>query len=278
MELTGVSQPTIPPVYIVSGGVGSSGEQLVLTVLAQFPDFLVPVITVGNIRQVEQIGEVVTRAAKTGGTIVHTLVEDHLRNTLVQEALDQGVVAIDLMGPLLSRLAETLNEQPLGQPGLYRQLNLVYFERVAAIDFALAYDDGRNSQGWPLAEIVLVGVSRVGKTPLSMYLSVLGWKVANIPLISGMSPKPELFRLDCRRVIGLHLDPDQLLIHRQQRQRQLGAPGPSTYADPATIMEEVKAARRVFKQGGFSVVDVTHKPIETSADEIIRLITRQLQV
>ena len=121
---------------------------------------------------------------------------------------------------------------------------------------------------------MLVGVSRVGKTPLSMYLSVLGWKVANILLVPGMPPKPERFQLDRRRVIGLHLEPDQLLIHRR---RQLGAPEPSAYADPAAFLEEVEAAKRVFKQGDFSVVDVTHKPIETSADEIIRLITRQLQ-
>jgi regulator of PEP synthase PpsR (kinase-PPPase family) len=277
MDLTGDSQPAIPSIYIVSGGVGASGEQLVLTVLAQFQDAHVPVITVGNVRQVEQIEDVVTRAAKTGGTIAHTLVEEHLRNALIQLAQTRGVFAIDLMGPLLGRLAEILGKQPLGQPGLYRQLNLAYFERVAAIDFTLAYDDGRNSQGWPLADIVLVGVSRVGKTPLSMYLSVLGWKVANIPLVPGMPPKPELFQLDRRRVIGLHLEPDQLLIHRQRRQRQLGAPGPSAYADPIAILEEVEAAKRMFKQGGFSVVDVTHKPIETSADEIIRLITRQLQ-
>jgi regulator of PEP synthase PpsR (kinase-PPPase family) len=277
MDLTEDSQTTIPPIYIVSGGVGASGEQLVLTVLAQFPDFRVPVITVGNVRQVEQIEEVVSQAVKTGGTIAHTLVERHLRNALIQLAQARGVVAIDLMGPLLSRLADTLGQQPLGQPGLYRRLNLAYFERVAAIDFALAYDDGRNSQGWPLADIVLVGASRVGKTPLSMYLSVLGWKVANLPLVPGVPPKPELYQLDRRRVVGLHLEPDQLLIHRQQRQRQLGAPGPSAYADAAAILEEVETARMVFKQGGFSVVDVTHKPIETSADEIIRLITRQLQ-
>jgi len=148
---------------------------------------------------------------------------------------------------------------------------------VAAIEFAMAHDDGQNRDGWPQAEIVLTGVSRVGKTPLSMYLSILGWKVANVPLIKGISPPLELFQLDHRRVIGLSIEPGQLVIHRQQRQRRLGAPGPSDYTDPAAINEELEVARQLFQRGRFTVVDVTDKPIETSADEIIERVTRQLR-
>jgi regulator of PEP synthase PpsR (kinase-PPPase family) len=264
-----------PPIYIVSGGVGTSGEQLVHTVLAQFPESRVPVITVGHVRQPEQIEAVVAQAHATGGTIVHTMVDGHLRDCLVRLAQERGVVAIDLMGPLMSRLAELLGQEPAGHPGLYRQLHQDYFERVAVIDFAMAHDDGRHPAGWPLADIVLVGPSRVGKTPLSMYLSVLGWKVANVPLVMGLAPPAELFQVDSRRVIGLSIEPGQLLGHRQQRQRHLGAPGPTAYTDPVAIYEEMEAARRVFKQGGFSTIDVTDKPIEASADEIIALITRR---
>jgi regulator of PEP synthase PpsR (kinase-PPPase family) len=264
-----------PPIYIVSGGVGASGEQLVYTVLAQFPESRVPVITVSHVRRPEQIEDVVTRAEATRGTIVHTLVDGPLRSYLVQLAQERGVVTIDLMGALMSRLAELLGREPAGHPGLYRQLHQDYFERVASIEFAMAHDDGRNPEGWPLADIVLIGVSRAGKTPLSMYLSVLGWKVANVPLVVGLAPPPELFQLDSRRVIGLAIEPGQLLGHRQQRQRHLGAPGPSAYTDPVAIYEEMEMARQVFKHGGFSTIDVTDKPIEASADEIIALITRR---
>ncbi len=265
----------LPPIYIVSGGVGASGEQLVYTVLAQFPERRVPVITVGHVRQPEQVEDVVTQAHVTGGTIVHTMVDGRLRDYLVQLAQEQGVVAIDLVGALMSQLAELLGQEPAGHPGLYRQLHQDYFERVASIDFAMAHDDGRNPAGWSQADIVLVGPSRVGKTPLSMYLSVLGWKVANVPLVTELTPPVELFQLDSRRVIGLSIEPGQLLGHRQQRQRHLGAPGPTAYTDPAAIYEEMEAARRVFKQGGFSTINVTDKPIEASADEIIALITRR---
>jgi regulator of PEP synthase PpsR (kinase-PPPase family) len=124
---------------------------------------------------------------------------------------------------------------------------------------------------------MLVGVSRVGKTPLSMYLSIQGWKVANLPLVMGLPSPPELFQLDRRRIIGLHLEPGQLLFHRQQRQQRLGTAGSSTYTDPIRIYEEVEAAHREFKRGRFSVIDVTDKPIETVADEVVELITRRFE-
>ncbi len=265
-----------PPIYIVSGGVGASGEQLVQTVLAQFPNHHVQVIVVGNVRQVEQIDSVIARVKDSGGTIVHTLVDAGLRDELVSRARAAGVEAIDLMGTLLRRMAQVLEREPLGHPGLYRQLHRDYFDRVAAIEFSMAHDDGKKPEGWPSAEIVLVGVSRTGKTPLSLYLSVLGWRVANTALIPNLPPPPVLFQLDSRRVVGLTIEPGQLLLHRQQRQIRLGAPGPSAYIDPNGIYEEIRNARQVFRRGGFAVIDVTDKPIETCADEIIRLIQRQV--
>jgi len=261
-----------PPIYIVSGGVGASGEQLVQTVLAQFPDSNVPVITVGNVRQVTQIKRVVAQAKQSGGTIAHTLVDDRLRRTLIDLARQEDVAAIDLMGPLVSRLENVLKRKALEQPGLYRQFHRAYFERVSAIEFTMAHDDGQQRAGWPQADIVLVGVSRAGKTPLSMYLAVLGWKVANIPLVLEVPPPPELFKLDRRRVIGLTIRPDQLIVFREQRYVRLGVSAPIDYINPRRIGAEVQAALKVFHRGRFAVIDVTDKPIETSADEIIKLI------
>ncbi len=106
---------------------------------------------------------------------------------------------------------------------------------------------------------------------------MLGWKVVNVPLVMGLPPPAELFELDRRRVIGLNVDPGQLLIHRQHRQRQLGAGGRSAYTDPVKLYEEVEAAHRLFRRGGFRELDITDKPIETIADEIITIITRQFR-
>jgi regulator of PEP synthase PpsR (kinase-PPPase family) len=257
--------------------VGASGDQLVRTLLAQFPDNHVNVVVAGNVRLVGQIEEVVRQARETGGLIVHTLVDEALRDTLAAMAAQEHVQTFDLAGPLLAWLSGTLGKDSLAQPGLYRKLHKEYFERVAAIEYSMAHDDGKDPAGWHAAEIVLAGVSRTGKTPLSLYLSVLGWKVANVPIIPGVRVSQELYRIDQRRVIGLTIEPGQLLIHRQQRQTRLGAPGFSAYVDPAAVFEEVQDAEKEFRERGFAIVDVTDKTIETSAEEIIRLVTRQVK-
>jgi hypothetical protein len=260
-------------IFIVSGGTGFSGEQLLRTVLAQFPEVDVTVGVIAGVRRPEQVERAVGRAAEAGGLIVHTLVDAELREALERQARDGGVLAVDLMGPLLAQLQVALNREPVGQPGLYREQNREVLERTEAIAYTLAHDDGCHPEDWRQADIVLVGVSRVGKTPVSLYLASLGWKVANVPLVGG-EPPPELFRLPRRRVVGLTIDPDQLLAHRRWRERRLKVSLSGSYSNPLKIREELDAARRVFLQGGFAVVDITNKPVETSAREILERVGR----
>ena len=243
------------------------------TTLAQFPENSVFVVTVPHVRYIEQIEDTVQRASRSQGIVVHTLVDPVLRQRLIEASESEGVVAIDLMGPLLEHLAAALDQAPFGEPGLYRHLNQPYYDRIAAIDFAMAHDDGRNPDGWTQSDVVLVGVSRSGKTPLSLYLSVLGWKAANVPLVPGIEIPKELMLLSRGKVIGLTIEPGQLLLLRQQRQRQLGAPGLSDYTNPQKVLEEVSSAREIMRRCGFRIVDVTDKPIESSADEVIRLVS-----
>jgi regulator of PEP synthase PpsR (kinase-PPPase family) len=238
--------------------------------LAQFPEDAVQVTTVGQVRDPEQITETLHRAQKLGALVVYTLVDPALHDHLRREAERLQVQAIDLMGPILAWVTEKIGIAPKAQPGLYRHLHAEYFERVSAIDFSMAHDDGKNPDGWPQAHAVLVGASRVGKTPLSLYLAILGWKIANYPLVPQVPVPEELFGLDPRRVIGITVEPDQLLQYRTSRQKQLGAPGPSPYADMEAIYEEVEAAKKIFRKGGFKVIDMTDKTIEQGADEILR--------
>ena len=268
------SEQKAPCVYIVSGGVGTSGEQLVNTILAQFPEDSIQLSTIGNVRQIQQIETVLAQAKANNGTIVHTLVDAHLREFLINLAQTLGVVTIDLMGPLLERLENVLGQPPLGQPGRYRQMNRPYFERVAAIEYTLAHDDGLRSADWTAADVVLVGVSRTGKTPLSVYLSILGWKVANYPIVPEVPVTPKLFQLDPASVIGLTIDLDRLLTFRRQRSSLLGISPETHYANPEDLEEELRTARKVFRQGGFFTLNVTDKTLEASADEVIKHINR----
>jgi len=269
-----VSQDSVPSIFIISGGVGASGEQLVYTALAQYSADAVRVTTIGNVRQPEQVREALRQAHEVGALVVHTLVDEGLQQLLATEAAQMGVRAVDVMGPILEWVSGQIGRPPAGQPGLYRQLNRDYFDRVAAIDFTIKHDDGKRREGWPQAEAVLVGVSRVGKTPLSIYLAVLGWKVANYPFVPQIPIPETLFSLDPQRVFGLTIEPGQLLQYRAQRQRQLGVMGTSAYVDPNAVFEEVQSAISAFKKGRFTVIDMTDKTIELGADEIIRHLTR----
>jgi len=268
----------IPPLYLVSGSVGASGEQIVNSVLAQFPDCRVSLEAVPHVRQSAQVRAVVARAAESGGAIVHTMVNGVRREELERLAAEAGVPTVDLMGDLMRRLTETTGTEPVGQPGLYRELQRDYYERVAAIDFAMMHDDGMNPPGWKDAEIVLVGVSRAGKTPLTMYLAVLGWRVANVPLVPGIPLPKALDDVDRRRLIALDIDPSRLSVHRTHRQRELGVAGRMDYSDEGAVWKEVEAARREIRHRGYGRINVTDKPIETLADEAIRTITRRLGV
>ncbi|RPI24425.1 MAG: kinase/pyrophosphorylase [Acidobacteria bacterium] len=263
--------------FVVSGGAGASGAQVARTVLAQFKNAHIPVVVVPYVQKPEQIKQTVEQAAADQGTIVHTLVDGRLRHVLLEEARIKNVAAVDLMGPLLSRITHLTGQEPLGQPGLYREIHQAYFERMDAIEFTVAHDDGKKPEDLAQAEIILVGPSRVGKTPLSMYLSVLGWRVANIPLVKEILPPTELFKAQRERIVGLIVDPSQLVAHRELRQQRLGTGRKSAYSDTLHLHQEIEEARTFYKRNGIRSVDVTDKPIEESAEEVIALVTRRTE-
>lgn len=263
------------PVFVVSGSTGASGSRLTRTALAQFLAAETPVVIVPDVRTDVQLQDVVAQAAAQGGLIVHTLVDSSLRARLGSLARARGVATVDLIGPLLDEMARLLGQQPVEQPGLYRKLHEEDVKRIEAIEFAVAHDDGKRVHDLAQAEIVLTGVSRVGKTPLSMYLSTMGWKVANVPLVKGVTPPPALFEVDRRRVIGLTVEPGQLIAYRQRRGQHLGLRS-GTYTDPEALFDELEFARALFRQHGFASVDMTDKPIEEAASEIAAHMIRRL--
>lgn len=272
------SRKNLPiPLYVVSGGVGASGEQLARTVLAQFEQGEVEIRVCPKVLTPEQLSRVFNRAAEDRAVILHSFVDQDLHRMALDKAAELKIEAVDLVGPLVRILSRRLEEEPLGKPGLYRHLYRSYFDRIGAMDYTLAHDDGKDPGGWDQAEIVLTGPSRVGKTPVSLYLSVLGWKVANIPLVSGIPVPEELFLVDPRRVVGLTISPGELVDHRRHRQRRLGVKTGSDYIDPIKVFEEIDRIEKILKRRGIQVIDVTDKPIETIADEIMRLVIRKTE-
>ncbi|WP_163710803.1 pyruvate, water dikinase regulatory protein [Mangrovibacterium lignilyticum] len=257
------------PIYVVSGGKGLAGNNMVQSMLIQYPNNNVAVILVPHVVDESQILDTVLKAKEDGGLITHTMVQHSMRRRLIELAAEHGVPQIDFMGPLAEYLDEKLEIPSLQMPGLFREIKQQYFERIDAIEFTLDHDDGLSPQRLSEAEIVLCGLSRSGKTPLSVYLALYGWKVANVPLVPGIQPPEELFQIDPGRVFGLQISKGQLLSHRVKRLRNFKNTENTSYVDEQKINEEIRFANLVFLKGRFTVIPVTNKPVESSANEII---------
>ncbi len=257
------------PIYVVSGGKGLAGNNMVQSMLIQYPNNNVPVILLTHIIDESQVLDAVLKAKNDGGLITHTMVQHSLRRKLIEMCAEHGVPQIDFMGPLAEYLDEKLEIPSLQSPGLFRELKQQYFDRIDAIEFTLDHDDGVSPQRLSEAEIVLCGLSRSGKTPLSVYLALYGWKVANVPLVPGIDPPEELFKIDPGRVFGLQIGRSQLLSHRVKRLRNFKNTDNTSYIDEQGINEEIRFANLIFLKGRFTVIPVTNKPVESSANEII---------
>ena len=189
-----------------------------------------------------------------------------------REAEQHGVTTVDLLGPLIAKVAQRLHSEPRHQPGLLHGFTDEYFRRVEAVEFAVRHDDGANVHTLPEADIVLTGVSRTSKTPLSMYLAQRGYKTGNVPIIPGIDTHRALLDLDRRKVFALSIDPSLLLTIRQARVRTLGAPPYSTYANPEALLEEVRRARGIYRDRGWRVIDVSGRAVEENAARILRFV------
>lgn len=258
-------------IFAVSDGSGATAERVVNAALTQFEGASVAIERRSRVRSEQQVRHVVREAAQAEGCIVHTLVLDELREEMLRAGRLHNVETIDLMGSLLARLSQQLSITPAEKPGLFRQLNKQYFRRIETMEFAFHHDDGRRVYELDEAEIVLVGVSRTFKTPLSIYLAFKGWFVANVPIIWGKNLPPPLLKLPPRRVFGLSIDPVRLAELRQAREERWGK-ALGDYADLAFVRRESEYAQEIFgSHPGWRVVEVTDKPIEEIASEIVAL-------
>lgn len=262
-------------VFIISDATGATGQRVVQAALAQFASAKVEVELRPGVRKARVVRKLVKEAAQVGGTIVHTLALPKLRATMVEEGRARHVVTIDLMGPLVARLSEALELAPAARPGLLRQLDESYIRRIEAIDFAVRHDDGRNPGDLPQAELVLVGVSRTSKTPISIFLAYRGWRVANVPIIADIEPPHALGRVDRSAVVALTVTPERLMLLRKARASRLGAILSLNYASKEHVQRDLDWAELLLRRERWATVDVTNKSIEECAAEIIALQRRR---
>ncbi len=257
-------------IYVVSDGSGRTAEQILMAALTQFPQSSVEVILKTEIRTEQAIEEIIAEVAEEKGFVLHTLVSESLREVVLRLSRIHNIDAIDLMGPLLSRLSHHFADSPTGEPGLFFSLNKEYFKRIDSMQFAFNHDDGQRDYDYEKAEIVLVGVSRTFKTPLSIYLAFKGWFVANFPIVLGADISESLTKLPQGRVFGLMTEPQDLSSLRTVREQYLGGQT-GEYASIQNVKKELNYSNSVFCKYEWPVIHVTNKPIEEIASEILAI-------
>lgn len=261
-------------VYVVSDSAGDTGELAVRAAAAQFHPLSVNIRRAAFIQTRDGIDSVLTAAQEDNSIVLFTLVIPFLREYMVAQAAKMKVKAVDLLGPLIDNLEHALGHESRHEPGLNHLLNADYFRKVEAVEFAVRYDDARDVTGILKADIILVGVSRTSKTPLSMVLAHKTYKVANVPLIPELVPPRELYLASPSKVVGLTINPDALNAIRKERLKALGLPDSAPYATSERILKELDHARQVMEKIGCIVIDVSNKAVEETASLILEHLQR----
>lgn len=255
-------------VFTMSDSSGETAHAVARAAVVQFPSNQATVYRLPRVKSVEQISALVKQVASRHGVIAYTLVLPELRKELETQAASHHVSAVDLLSPLMTAISSATGTASISQPGRLHVMDESYFRRIAAMDFAIRFDDGKNLEGVLQADIVLVGVSRTSKTPNSIYLAHhYGLKAANVPLVLDIEPPVQLFEVAAKKIIGLDIDPILLQEIRIARSHILGMPF-GMYVDPERIAQEVEYARKIFRQLECHIIDVSAKAIEETSSEI----------
>src|SRR6201987_5782978 len=265
-----------PPVelHVVSDATGETAARLVQALEAQFPEQDFVEIRHPRVESQDDLQLAVNRMRGRPAVVVYTLVQPQLREAMRTLCRRARLHYCDLLGQPIDAVARVSGQAATMTPGSRPPLNSAYFKRMEAIEFAVRYDDG-VAHGLHDADVVLVGVSRTSKTPLSIYLGYLGHKAANVPVVKGIEPPKELFEIDRRKVCGLTIDPNRLVEIRRARVRTMGAARDRKYAELMEIYEELEQATKLHRKLGCPVIDISELSIEETAHRVLRVVAER---
>lgn len=260
-------------IYIVSDSLGETAKTVAKACIYQFPNHenwnikRHPYINNKNL-----LTDVLEKAKGVNALVMYSMVNQELVDYAKSYCEDNNISYIDLLSSVIGQMAEKAGIEPIREPGVIRKMDKSYFDRIEAIEFAVKYDDGKDPRGVLKADVVLVGISRTSKTPLSMYLANKQLKVANVPLVPEVPIPKELMEVETKRIIGLTNSPDTLNRIRMERLKVLGLSGAANYAKLERILEELDYSEEIMKTLKCPVINVSNKAIEETAGIIIDIL------
>jgi hypothetical protein len=265
-------------VHIIADSTGDTAARVARAAAAQYAGYDVRIIRHPRQTSADGLHDAFGRmhADRVRTVVFSTVVDEALRHLVAQLCTERSLPHADLLEPAVTALTTATGQDP---ERVIRPVGVSedYFKRVQAMEFSIANDDGNLSNHLREADIVLIGVSRSGKTPLSMYLGYLGFKTANIPLVPGIDPPPELRTLERWKIVGLTIDPERLQLIRGRRIRAMGSAAVHRdgYNDLAKIFDELDQVAQVQRSLGCPVIDTTELALEEAAGRVIELVERR---
>ncbi|MFT7582443.1 MAG: regulator of PEP synthase PpsR (kinase-PPPase family) [Myxococcota bacterium] len=264
-------------IYIISDATAETAERVLRAALIQFKGVAPEIRIFSLLRKDELIDEALKQAALARALVIYTMVNPAQRARLEGKAKLYQLETVDLIGQLMGRLTQFLGAEPTGNPGL-PSLNKDYFDRIEAVEFAVKHDDGQAAKGLKDADLILVGLSRTSKTPLSTYLAQKGLKAANVPIVLGLPLPHELDLVDQHKVFGLTINIGALIRIRRERLKALNMPVDTDYARRDHIVRELQYGRQIFAaHPQWPVVDVSERAIEETAAILLRIREQRLR-
>lgn len=263
-------------IFVVSDGTGETAMGMLKAALVQYEGLDIKLSRFKNVRNPHQIEKILEQAKEEKGFVVYTLVSKTMRKEIKDKSRSLNVPTVDLLGGLLESLDLYFETTSSSDPeaGILRTVDDKYFKRIEAIEYTVRHDDGKTTLQLDQADIVLVGISRTSKTPLSIFLSHKGWKVANIPLVLDTPLPKELFEIDQKKIVGLTIDENKLRAIRRKRLENFGQDPGGSYANMDQIQKEIDFANEIFKKNRrWPVVNVTDRALEETAAEVARIVS-----
>ncbi len=262
-------------IHLLSDSTGETLEMIAKAALAQFENVEIVRHFWPMVRSRQHLDRIAPELSESPGLVLYTLVNADTRAALEAHCRQLSLPAVDALENVVLSLERQLGQEAHGRPGRQHRMDEAYFDRVDAIQYTIAHDDGVAWEDWEEADIVLAGVSRSSKTPTGIYLANRGFKVANIPLVIESPPPPALFDLRHPLVVGLTTAPERLVQIRRNRLLSLNEATETAYVEKERVAEEVRFARRMFADNNWPVIDVTRRSIEETAAAIISIFTER---
>lgn len=265
-------------VYVISDSLGETGYNLATAATVQFPKIEFQYHRFPLTRTTAKLNKILQHALNDNAFVVHTFVDTNLSAYVNVFCHQHKLDVLDGMSQLIKAIQQRTGENPLGQAGRNHKLTQKYFKRIDAIEFAVTYDDGKDPRGFLNADIVLLGVSRTSKTPLSLYLANKNYRVANLPLVPQAQLPKEIWQVDRKKIFGLTNDPAVLNNIRRQRMLTYGLNPDTAYSNLDNIEGELEYAQKLYQKLGCTVINVANKSIEETATLIIEQLDKNVSL